>query len=172
MKDMIKRYFENIIHRFGIWRPIQATMVSFSVLLITMAVSQLFVPIYAGQTGGQTKNASEFTSSKNISALLDENKDQKRKAIAYRSGMFKPATGLQDTPLANKTIERIKSQIKLQCVMEMNGRPVAYINIQGIGLKRCGVGDAINDLFTILNINKQNKSVEISIIDHKVILYL
>ena len=86
--------------------------------------------------------------------------------------MFRPATGLRDKPLANRTIERIKDQLKLKCVMEMNGQPVAYINIQGTGLKKCRVGDNINDLFIVLDINKQNKSVEISIVDHKVTLHL
>jgi hypothetical protein len=72
--------------------------------------------------------------------------------------------------MADKTIERIKSQLKLQCVMEMSGEPVAYINIEGTGLKKCKTGDSINDLFTVLNVYKN--SVEISIIDHKVTLNL
>lgn len=169
---MIKRYFEKIINHFGIWHTVQVALISFSVILLTTAFSQFFVPIHAGQTDGQTENASEFATNENISVLPDENKDKKREAIAYRPGMFKPATGLQDKPLANKTIERIKEQLKLQCVMEINGQPVAYINIQGLGLKKCCVGENVNDLFTVLDINKQNKSVDISIVEHKVTLHL
>ena len=169
---MINRFITKIIDRFGMWRTVQTALVSFSVILLTTAVSQLFVPVYSGQADGRTENASEFTPNENISALLDENKGTVRESIAYRPGMFKPATGLQDKPLANKTIERIKGQLKLQCVMEMNGQPVAYINIQGIGLKKCCVGENVNDLFTVLNINKQNKSVDISIVEHKLTLHL
>ncbi|MHC4396886.1 MAG: hypothetical protein ACYS1A_14650 [Planctomycetota bacterium] len=169
---MKEKYFENIINRFGICHTVQAALVSFSVILLTAAVSQIFVPIYSGHTNSQANNISEFTLNENISSLLDENKGKTKEAIAYRPGMFKPATGLQDKPLANKTIERIKKQLKLQCVMEMNGQPVVYINIQGVGLKKCCIGENINDLFTVLNINKQNTSVDISIIEHKITLHL
>jgi len=169
---MTKRYFENIISRFGIWRTVQAAMVSFSLILLTTAVSQLFFPIHSGQTEGQAENASEFAPNDTISALPDENNDKTKETVAYRPGMFKPATGLADKPIADKTIERIKEQLKLQCVMEMKGRPVAYINIQGAGLKKCCEGENVNDLFTVLNINKQDKSVDISIVEHKVTLHL
>lgn len=167
---MISRFIKNIINRFGVWRSVQAVLAGCTVILFTTAVLRLFVPIYIERTESQTNPLSEFAASEKNSALLD--KDKKREAIAYRPGMFKPATGLRDKPLANRTIKRIKEQLKLQCVMEMNGQPVAYINIQGVGLKKCCVGDNVNDLFTVLNINKQNKSVEISIVEHKVTLHL
>ena len=54
--------------------------------------------------------------------------------------------------------------------MEMNGEPVAYVHIKGTGLKKCKVGDSVSDLFTVLNIDK--RSIEITIIDHKVTLSL
>lgn len=169
---MIKTYFENIVIRFGIWRTVHTALVSFSVILLTAAICQLFVPIRSGQTDSQPGNTSKFIPNENISTLLNENKDKTKETIAYRPGMFRPATGLRDRPLANKTIERIKEQLKLKCVMEMNDQLVAYINIQGVGLKKCCIGDNINDLFTVLDINKQNKSVDISIVEHKVTLQL
>jgi hypothetical protein len=169
---MISRFIKNIVNRFGIWRTVQLALVGCAVILFTAAVSQLFVPIHIERTDSQVNTLSEFVVSKNISALLDENKDKKREAIAYRPGMFRTATGLQDKPLANRTIKRIKDQLKLKCVMEMNDQPVAYINIQGVGLRKCCVGENVNDLFTVLDINKHNKSVDISIVDHKITLYL
>ena len=169
---MIKRCFENIINRFGIWRAVQICLVSFSVILFATSASQIFIPVHVARTDGPTKNISEFIPDKNILSLLNENKDETKEAIPYRPGMFKPATGLRDKPIADKTIDRIRDQLKLQCVMEMNGRPVAYINIQGMGLKKCCIGDNINDLFTVLDINQQNKSVNISIVEHKITLYL
>lgn len=161
-----------MVHRFGIWRTVQVAFASCSAILLAAAVFQLFIPVHTGQKGGRVENASEFNANENISALLAENEDKTKATIAYRPGMFRPATGLRDKPLANKTIERIKGQLKLQCVMEMNGQPVAYINIQGAGLRKCSVGENVNDLFTVLDINKQNKSVNISIVEHKVTLHL
>jgi len=166
---MIKRFVTKIINRFGVWRTIQAVIAGLSMILLTVAISQLFAPVPLEQTDNQTNNLYE-SAPENNSLPSSENKAKEQ--IAYRPGMFKPATGLQDKPLADKTIERIKDQLKLQCVMEMNGQPIAYINIQGVGLKKCGVGENVNDLFTVLDINKQNKSVDISIVEHKITLHL
>jgi len=167
---MIKRFFEKVINRFGVWRSLQSSLAVFSAILLTTAISQVFIPIDSQQA--QTENASEFIPNENIANLLNDNKDKTKEQIPYRPGMFQPATGLADRPLADKTIERIKGQLKLQCVMEMDGEPVAYINIKGVGLKKCTVGENVNDLFTVLDINKQNKSVKISIVEHKVTLHL
>ena len=169
--ENMTRLYKNIINRLGIWRSIQAVMIIISSVLLISVIFQVFIPIQSGQIDS-LQYASRFVPNESISELLNENVDKTKEPIAYRSGMFKPATGLQDKPLANKTIERIKEQLKLQCIMEMNGTPVAYINIQGIGLKKCCLGDNINDLFTVLGINKQNKSVDISIVEHKVTLHL
>ncbi len=166
---MTKRLCAKIVNRFGIWRSLQIGLGILSAILLAAAISQIFAPMRSDRT--QAENTSEIIPNENISTLLN-NKDQTKKQIAYRPGMFQPATGLADKPLANKTIERIKDQLKLQCVMEMNGQPVAYINIQGVGLRKCTVGENVNDLFTVLDINKQNKSVDISIVEHKVTLHL
>jgi hypothetical protein len=167
---MTKRFFTKVINHFGMWRSVQIGLAIFSAILLTTAISQVFVPIHSQQA--QTENASEFIPNENVKKLLNDNEDKTKEQIAYRPGMFQPATGLADKPLANKTIERIKDQLKLQCVMEMNGQPVAYINIQGVGLRKCTVGENVNDLFTVLDINKQNKSVDVSIVEHKVTLHL
>ncbi len=88
----------------------------------------------------------------------------------FRPGMFRSAAPLQDKPMADRTIERIRSQLSLQCVMEMNGRPVAYIHIKDAGLKCCVVGESVGDLFTVLQIRE--KSVDVSILEHRVTLSL
>ena len=168
---MISIFIKNIVNRFGIWRTVQAALASLSAVLFAAAVSQLFVPAHFQQDISYANDVSE-SAPESISSLPNESRDKAKEAIAYRPGMFKPATGLGDKPLADKTIERIKDQLKLQCVMEMNGQPIAYINIQGVGLKKCCVGENVNDLFTVLDINKQNKSVDISIVEHKVTLHL
>lgn len=89
-------------------------------------------------------------------------------AQMVRTGLFKSATPLRNKPMADRTVERIKSKLKLKCVMEINQEPTAYINIEGVGLKQCRVGQSVNDLFTVLSIDKD--SVGISIVEHKVVL--
>jgi hypothetical protein len=90
--------------------------------------------------------------------------------LAWRQGLFRSASPLRDRPMADKTIEKIRSQLTLQCVMEMNGQPVAYIHLKDGGLKRCRIGDSVDDLFTVLDIGP--KSVDVSILEHKVKLNL
>ncbi len=107
------------------------------------------------------------------SLLNDSNKndtDFREKLSKIKSGLFKPASGLSDKPMADKTIEKIKSQLELQCIIPISGEPAAYVNIKGIGLKKCTVGEKICDLFTVISIDL--KSIEISIIDHRVKLSL
>lgn len=167
---MINRFITKLVERYGILHTVQAAMAASAVIFFTAAALRLFVPLNMEPIATHPKSLSQLSTPQSISELLD--KDNKPEAIAYRPGMFRPATGLRDKPLADKTIERIKNQLTLQCVMEMNGEPVAYINIKGTGLKKCCVGENINDLFTVLNIDKQNKNVEISIVKHKITLHL
>ncbi len=54
--------------------------------------------------------------------------------------------------------------------MELNGERVAYVYIEGVGLRKCKPGDSVGDLFNVLNIYE--KSIEITIADHKIILKL
>ena len=89
--------------------------------------------------------------------------------ITIRSGLFKPETQINDKPLADKTIQAIKSRLTLFCIMDDNaGKPVAFVKIQGEGLKECYVGDTVNDMFTVLSIDKEKNSIKISIVDHEV----
>ena len=98
--------------------------------------------------------------------------DATKPADFIRAGLFKSAVAIQGKPLADKTIDRIKSELKLQCVMTLNDQLVAYIHIKGGGLKKCVVGDTVNDMFTVIDIDKTKKCVVISVIDHKVTLYM
>lgn len=89
---------------------------------------------------------------------------------AIRPGLFKSAAPVRDRPIADTAIERIRSQLSLGCILETEGELVAYIRVKDLGLKRCKTGDSVEDLFTVLDI--QEKSVVISIIDHRVKLSL
>jgi len=92
--------------------------------------------------------------------------DGDKLARVVRPGLFKASGAISDKPMADKTIERIRSQIQLQCIMQIGGERVAYINIKGVGLRKCRVGECIEGLFTVVSINR--RSVETTIIGHKV----
>lgn len=88
----------------------------------------------------------------------------------YRSDLIKSIDGYYKRPMADKTIQRIKSKLKLQCILKIGGKYSAYINIEGKSLQRCHAGDEVGDLFKVLAVHKD--SVVLSIVEHKVTLYL
>lgn len=168
---MLKKQIDKLIKRYGLWRLIHISLAAVVVLLVCVCVLEFAIPI------GQDIGRSELSSNVNISADINSPEIFPPKAAnsvelagVIRPNLFKAAGGLSDRPMADKTIERIKSSLKLQCIMEMGGKPAAYINIDGVGLKKCTVGDSVENLFTVLNINE--RSVEISIVEHKVTLGL
>ena len=169
---MLKRNLNKIIEHFGPWRSIHLLLGLCSATLLCTGIFALLFPISLN-FDSQTITVSDIADDNKLSEALQANSEPSNKlSMHFRPGLFKAAAGLRDKPLADKTIDRIKSQLTLMCVMKMNNRPVAYINIKSIGLKKCGIGDSVSDLFTVLNINEQNKSVEISIVDHKTTLQL
>jgi len=147
------------------------TLVIFTVLLTVALILIVLIPI---------SDPSEEPES--TSALLPQDKNKGRIGsptsvpstadidTAWRTGLFRPANPREEKPLADATIQKIKSQLKLQCVMELNKEQVAYINVAGIGLKKCKTGESVQDLFTVTRIDKT--SVEITIIGHPVTLEL
>jgi len=111
----------------------------------------------------QDKNKSRLNSPTSLPSTADID-------ASWRNGLFRPANPREEKPLDDATIQKIKSQLKLQCIMEMNKERVAYINIAGVGLKKCKTGESVQDLFTVSRIDKS--SVEIAIIGHPVTLEL
>jgi hypothetical protein len=167
---MMRKKLKEIIDRYGIWRTIQALLACGIAALFIITVGRLAIPVKLSYAAADTDILSVPRADENAS-LLPPNADAGKKRIDYRSGLFKPASGLRDQPLADKTIERIKSQLKLRCVMEVGGRPAAYINMEGHGVKKYSVG-SVTELFTVADINVQAKSVDLMIVDHKVTLSL
>ncbi len=167
---MINNYIKNFSQRYRALKTVQLLMSALILVLVLSAVTELLKPLplqNANQLNPPRPDSyiaepNFFSSSNNL--ILDD--------FNFRTGFFKSDSKISDRPIADKTIERIKNQLKLKCVMELNSAPTAYINIEGMGLKKCQIGDSISDLFTVLDIDKKNKTVEISIIDHKVTLHL
>ena len=72
--------------------------------------------------------------------------------------------------MAQNNIGRIKEKLKLTAILELQGKPVAYIQVTDQGLQRCEEGAEIRDLFTVKRILTQ--SVEVEILGHRVTLNL
>jgi hypothetical protein len=168
---MLKGQIKRLVNRYGLWPVVNTSLIVVITVQVCIFVLELVIPVrFSGEDFKASSNANVITS-RDLSEVLQPEKSNFQELLkVFRPKLFEAATGLQDRPMADKTIERIKSQLKLQCIMEMNGAPVAYVSISGMGLKKCSVGDSIGDLFTVLNINKD--SIEVTIVDHKVTLHL
>lgn len=151
----------------SIWRWIQLTLVAGIVVSAGMLVWQLARPL-SSDDGLAGISAINTIAAAELSGIEQPESTQFEKvAEIIRPGLFKSETPLSDKPMADKTIEKILSQLKLQCIMNLNGEPVAYIRIKGEGMKKYKIGD-VTDQFTVLDIGET--SIEISIIGHKAVL--
>ena len=164
---MLRGLIHNIITRHGLGRCVTTMLSAAIVVMLAVIILQLALPVSVSSIKVGDTSRSHNVSARSIVTRPHEDRPLVK---VMRRGLFKPATPLADKPLADKTIQKIKSQLKLQCIMEMTGTPVAYINIKGMGLRQCKVGDSISDLFTLASINKN--SVDVTIIGHKVTLGL
>jgi len=162
---MIRKKIVKLLNRYDTWQWIQIALVGGIVTSSGLLVQQLVV-------SPRFENDAVYTPPPNIIAdgdlaeiaqLGSGGFQEVGKAI--RPGLFKSESPQRDKPMADKTIERIRSQLKLQCIMDLDGEPVAYVKVEGEGMKRCRSGDTVSNLFTVLNINKTN--VEITIVGHR-----
>jgi len=168
---MLKKIMQKIINRFGMLYTIELGLGGGFLIAMVIFTLQMAVPTKQVFFESQASDAIQPTSAGSLPDDSQKNHTDLRETLGLiKPGLFKAASGLNDKPMADKTIERIRSQLKLQCIMPMGGKTFAYINIKDTGLKKCTVGEKICDLFTVISINE--KTVEISIIDHKVKLSL
>jgi hypothetical protein len=168
---MLKKLAQKIVKRYGVKTICRFLLIAAIAVSTIITIIELARPIKV--TTGETEAAG--ASRNELHSILPEMLKPKTQqdsllSKSLRSGLFRPTSGLQDKPMAEQTIEKIKSQLKLQCIMQMNGQPVAYVNINSVGLKKCKIGDTINDLFTVVDILKDR--IEIKIIGHQVSLTL
>jgi hypothetical protein len=167
---MLKKIMQKIINRFGMLYTIELGLGGWFLIAMIIFTLQMAVPTKRVFFESQASDTIQLTSAGSLPDDSQKNSTNLRETLGLiKPGLFKAASGLSDKPMADKTIERIRSQLKLQCIMQMSGKAAAYINIKNMGLKKCTVGEKICDLFTVISINE--KSVEISIIDHRVMLY-
>lgn len=169
---MLKRILDACLRRYGGWRLVQAALcLAVLALAVVTAVAAALPVRTAGGPAGAAAAAGEMTAAEGwLPELPAPEKASERVTAALRPGLFQSATPLADKPMADKTIEKIVAQLKLRCIVQINGQPVAYINIENAGMKRCRAGDTVANLFTVVRIHE--KSVDLTIVGHPVTLSL
>jgi hypothetical protein len=168
---MFKRILEAWLRRYGGWLLVQAGLGLAVLVLAVLTGVEAALPARAGDGPPAALTAGEAASAEDwLHELPAPEKAAGRVTAALRPGLFKSATPLADKPMADKTIEKILAQLKLRCIVQINGQPVAYINVENGGLKRCRAGDSVANLFTVVRIHE--KSVDLTIVGHPVTLSL
>ena len=166
---MFTKIYLRLVQRFGTWRLAQISLVSLIALMLVLIGLEFLLPLPIDSLPVGDLVSVQTVGSTAITDSLDS-VDGSVFANVFWPKLFKAATPLNDKPMADKTLQRIKSQLKLQCVMNIAGEPVAYIHVQGMGLKKCRTGEGVGDLFTTLDIGRNR--VEIQVLEHRVTLHL
>jgi len=167
---MIRNRIRNLVKQYGIWRVINVTLIAGIAIFASIFALEAALPVRLNLDGSEPANTISVKSTNAIADMfrLESLNNNTTDLEVIRRGMFKPSAPLSNKLIADKIVQKIKSRLKLQCVMEMNGKRVAYLYIKGLGPKKCSEGDSVEELFTVLNIGE--KSVELAIVEHKVVL--
>ena len=165
---MVKKKIIKLLKRYDIWQWAQIILIGGIVISSGLLVQQLIVsPRF--ENDAVYAPASNIIIDSNLAEIAQIRSAENQEGGKFiRPGLFKSENPQRDKPMADKTIERIRSQLKLQCIMDLNGEPVAYVKIKGEGMKQCRSGETVSNLFTVLNINKTN--IEITIVGHRQLL--
>lgn len=159
------------MQKYDSWKLVQVVLVVGIIISTGILILELVIPVrFDSDAFGNFISVNTETSDNLMEVLQSESSKRPTIAKIARSGLFKSGTSVRDKPMADKMIEMIRSQLRLQCILELNGEPVAYVHIKDKGLRKCRIGDSVDDLFTVLGINEKN--IEISIVGHRETLSL
>jgi hypothetical protein len=168
---MFGKRMNKFVQKYDSWRLVQTSLVAGIVISVCVLILELVIPVRLDSDAFANLTTVDTIASGNLLEVLSpEFSERSMVAKIARSGLFKLDTSVRDKPMADRTIEMIRSQLKLQCILELDGEPVAYVHIKDKGLHKCRVGDSVDDLFTVIGINE--KSIEITIVGHSQILSL
>ncbi|MHC4156798.1 MAG: hypothetical protein ACYST6_18030 [Planctomycetota bacterium] len=163
---MVTKLLNELISRYGPWRLVQYGLAALTAGLVVVLVLELLIPV--GLSSNPVAVGPDIGAAGVSEIPQPTTRDFQELTKVFRRGLFKASAGLGDKPLADRTIERIRSKLTLKGILLIRGEQVAYVHVEGEGLKRCKIGDSVGDLFTVQNIGKRN--VEIAIVGHKVTL--
>ncbi len=166
---MVKKYIKQIVAKYGMWRVIHTSLAGLISIFIIISLLALAIPIRINPAKFDMPHDDvDMTVKNHLNIETINSLDSNRISKMVRPGLFKPMGGFRDRTMADRTIEKIKSQLKLQCIMQMNDEKMAYININGVGLRKCAAGELVDGMFTVTDIRE--KEVDITIVGHKVTL--
>ncbi len=165
---MTKEQIKKLVSIYGKWRVVQAMLVGMIAVCVIVIVSSLLIPVNIKSMGMDIPTRVLGANDDYYTIVAVESIDDSAWVTSIRSGLFKARSGISREPMADKTIDRIKSQLKLQCIVPIAGEPVAYIDIKGQGLKKCRMGDVF-ETFSVIEIKQ--KSVDIKIVGHTITLH-
>jgi len=158
--------------RWNPWQKAQALLLAIIVLLAGVVVWQLGAPVTLEVRVNPMSAADAGPDANEAIALFPLPDSNVVLSVASKRGLFKSKAPLRDTPRADVTVEKILGQLKLQCVLDIGGAPMAYIQVKGQGLKGLRLGDAVDDMFQVTQIDVEAQSIEILIADQKEVLRL
>ena len=171
---MMTKALRRLLQLYGPWRLVQVILMALIVCLGVGLVMVLVTPTTADpQVELAVQGRSRSGANRgHLSAVAQPANDANELVIEIRPGLFRSVAPLRDKPRADKNVEQVLSQLKLQMVLEVRGKPVAYIHVKNEGLKICQIGDSVDDLFQVVNIDIASQMIEIQIADQKETLRL
>ncbi len=165
---MLKQILNRILKKYGRWRLTQAALVASAACLLAAITLTLALPVRLGAGRIDLATTVNPTPEPDISAIMKPDVPEFREvAKLMRMGLFKPEIMSRRVDGFDNTLKTIMSQLKLKAVIKIKGVPTAYIDVRGKGVIRCTVGMSAPNLFTVLGINNDNKSVELEVIGHR-----
>jgi hypothetical protein len=80
--------------------------------------------------------------------------------IAASRHLFQPSAKLPTRRQTARSVEQVRSRLKLRGVLAIAGKPVAYVEVKGLGLKQFSEGDQTDD-FKVVRITPRLVQLEI-----------
>ena len=158
--------------RYTTWRSIHVMMGIITIVLALIALIAFALP---------ARSTVKITSASQEPASADSNHFQDllhsqglsnpASRVPIRSGLFKSAARMRRAA-ADKTVEIIKSQLTLCSLTSLKGAPIAFVSIEGKGMRPCRIGETVTDRFKVLDIDLEQNRVDIEITGKKTTLNL
>ena len=159
-----------ILQRYTTWRSVHVLLVG---CIIVPALTAAFAFAWPVRNTIRITNGSPETTPVDGSNfeewLHSQGLSNHASPVPIRSGLFKSASRLRRAP-EDKTVERIKSQLKLRSLMSLYDAPIAFVLVEGKGMRPCRIGGTITDGVEVLDIDLEQNRMDIEITGKKATL--
>ncbi len=146
-----------------VWRLLQITLALTALALGVGTIRAALAPVeanpqdteMASQVAVMDRPTRTFTAEPN-------NRVDSNSPVFTRRGLLKTASPLRQRTTGDKTVEQVTSLLALRCIMPSGDGKVAYISIKNKGMRRCAVGDCVEEMFTVLGIRENSVDIEVA----------